>query len=179
MYFSTTCPSPVGLITLASDGTRLAGLWLEGQKYHGGALSGVMAEKKDLPVFGAARAWLDRYFAGEKPAVSELQLAPVGSEFRQGVWRILCGIPYGEVITYGDIAKEMAAKMGKAGMSCQAVGGAVGHNPISIVIPCHRVVGADGSLTGYAGGIHTKIRLLELEGADMSRLYAPGRGTAL
>lgn len=108
-----------------------------------------------------------------------MPLAPVGSEFRQNVWTILCEIPYGEVTTYGDIAKKMAAKMGKAAMSSQAVGGAVGHNPISIIIPCHRVVGANGSLTGYAGGIKTKIKLLELEGVDMSRLFVPTRGTAL
>ena len=109
----------------------------------------------------------------------ELSLAPVGSKFRQEVWRILCEIPYGEVITYGDIAKKMAAKMGRTSMSGQAIGGAVGHNPVSIIIPCHRVVGANGSLTGYAGGIPAKIKLLELEGVDMSRLFVPKRGTAL
>lgn len=106
-------------------------------------------------------------------------LAPVGSDFRQGVWNILCEIPYGKVITYGDIAKKMAAKMNKESMSSQAVGGAVGHNPISIIIPCHRIVGSNGSLTGYAGGVHTKVKLLELEGADMSRLFVPRKGTAI
>lgn len=179
MYYSTTYLSPVGTITLASDGDKLVGLWLEGQKYFGGAISGEMAEGGGVPVFDAAKNWLDRYFAGKKPAVSELPLAPAGSEFRQGVWAILCEIPYGEVITYGDIAKKMAAKMNRASMSGQAVGGAVGHNPISIIIPCHRVVGTSGSLTGYAGGIDTKVRLLELEGVDMSRLVVPTRGTAL
>ncbi len=179
MYYSTTCPSPVGRITLASDGKDLAGLWLEGQKYHGDTISGQMAEKDDLPIFEAAKKWLDRYFAGEKPAVSELPMAPIGGEFRRGVWDILCAIPYGKVVTYGDIARKMAAKMNRESMSSQAVGGAVGHNPISIVIPCHRVVGSNGSLTGYAGGIGTKIKLLELEGVDLSGLFVPRRGTAL
>ncbi|MNZ42432.1 Methylated-DNA--protein-cysteine methyltransferase [compost metagenome] len=173
MYYSTTYLSPVGTITLACDGDNLVGVWNEGQKYHGAAISEQMTEKDDMPVFDAAQKWLDRYFAGEKPAISELPLAPIGGEFRQNVWAILCEIPYGEVITYGDIAKKMAAKMNKENMSSQAVGGAVGHNPISIIIPCHRVVGSNGSLTGYAGGVHTKVKLLELEGADMSRLFVP------
>lgn len=179
MYYSTTYSSPIGAMTLACDGASLAGLWLEGQKYHGGTISEPMTEKSTLPIFYAAKKWLDRYFAGEKPAISELPLAPVGSDFRQSVWRILCEIPYGEVITYGDIAKKMAARMGRESMSGQAVGGAVGHNPISIIIPCHRVVGAGGSLTGYAGGIHNKIKLLQLEGADLAKLYVPKKGTAL
>jgi len=164
MYFSTTYPSPVGILTLACDGEHLVGLWIEGQKYYGSTISEEMTEKDGMPVLGAAKKWLDRYFAGETPAISELPLAPIGSEFRQDVWRILCEIPYGQIITYGDIASKMAAKMHKKSMSSQAVGGAVGHNPISIIIPCHRVVGSNGSLTGYAGGIDTKIKLLELEG---------------
>ncbi|MDR1560592.1 MAG: methylated-DNA--[protein]-cysteine S-methyltransferase [Clostridiales bacterium] len=181
MYYSTTYPSPVGTITLAcdGDGKNLVGLWLEGQKYHGGTIPEVMIEKNDIPLFGTAKKWLARYFAGERPDISELSLAPIGGEFRQGVWNILCEIPYGEVITYGDIAKKMAAKRGKESMSSQAVGGAVGHNPISIIIPCHRVVGSNGSLTGYSGGVKTKIRLLELEGVDMSNLFVPTKGTAL
>ncbi len=138
-----------------------------------------IVEKNDMPIFDAAKRWLDRYFAGERPTISELPLAPRGSEFRQGVWDILCEIPYGEVITYGDIAKKMAVKMNKKRMSSQAVGGAVGHNPISIIIPCHRVVGSNGSLTGYGGGIGTKIKLLELERVDMSSLFVPKKGTAL
>lgn len=138
-----------------------------------------MTAKDDLPVFDAAKGWLDRYFAGKQPAISELPLRPIGGEFRQHVWRLLCEIPYGEVTTYGEIAQKVAVKMNKTTMSSQAVGGAVGHNPISIVIPCHRVVGTNGSLTGYAGGIGTKVKLLELEGADMSRLFVPQKGTAL
>jgi methylated-DNA-[protein]-cysteine S-methyltransferase len=125
------------------------------------------------------KKWLDRYFDGEKPDLSELPLAPTGGEFRRMVWDILCEIPYGEVVTYGDIAKKMAQKMKRKSMSSQAVGGAVGHNPISIIIPCHRVVGSNGSLTGYAGGIDKKIKLLELEGADISSLFVPTKGTAL
>ncbi len=179
MYYSTTYPSPVGTITLACDGSSLVGLWIEGQKYYGDTIPEDMIENGGLPIFSTAKKWLDRYFAGEKPDISELPLCPAGGEFRQAVWNILCEIPYGKVITYGDIAKKVAAKMNKESMSSQAVGGAVGHNPISIIIPCHRVVGSNGSLTGYAGGIHTKVKLLELEGADMSRLFVPTKGTAL
>ena len=179
MYFSTTYPSPVGILTLASDGENLAGLWIEGQKYFGDTIHEAMVEQDSLPVFQAAKGWLDRYFAGKQPSSAELPLHPIGGAFRQGVWQLLCGIPYGKVVTYGDIAKEMAAKLGKKTMSSQAVGGAVGHNPISVIIPCHRVVGANGSLTGYSGGIDKKIKLLELEGADLTRLFVPKRGTAL
>jgi methylated-DNA-[protein]-cysteine S-methyltransferase len=175
MYYSTTHPSPVGILTLAcdSDGTTLVGLWLEGQKYHGDTIPEAMTEKADLPIFDVAKQWLHSYFAGEKPAISDLPLAPIGNAFRQSVWAILCEIPYGEVTTYGAIAKRLGCK------SSQAVGGAVGHNPISIIIPCHRVVGAGGSLTGYAGGVQTKIKLLELEGVDMAKLFAPKKGTAV
>ena len=179
MYYATTYPSPVGMLTLACDGTNLAGLWLEGQKYHGDTVPGKVVEKNDMAIFDATKKWLDQYFAGSRPAISELPLAPIGGTFRQGVWNILCEIPYGEVVTYGEIAKKMAVKMHKESMSSQAVGGAVGHNPISIVIPCHRVVGSNGSLTGYAGGVATKIKLLQLEGVDMSGLFVPKKGTAL
>lgn len=179
MYFSTTYPSPVGMLTLASDGENLAGLWMEGQKYFGETIPEAMVERDILPVFQTVKGWLDRYFAGERPSSSELPLRPIGGTFRQEVWKLLCDIPYGKVVTYGDIAKEMAAKLGKKTMSSQAVGGAVGHNPISIIIPCHRVVGASGSLTGYSGGIDKKIKLLELEGADLTRLFVPKKGTAL
>ncbi len=179
LIYSTMYLSPVGAIKLASDGSNLIGLWIEGQKYHGDTILENMVEKEDISVFDRIKDWLDRYFAGEKPAISGLPLAPIGGEFRQGVWEILCQIPYGQVITYGDIAKKMAEKMNRSSMSSQAVGGAVGHNPISIIIPCHRVVGANGSLTGYAAGINTKIKLLELEGVEMSSLFVPKKGTAL
>ena len=164
MYFKTTYAAPIGRITLASDGESLVGLWLEGQKYYGGTIADAMTEGAGLPVFAQTKAWLERYFSGEQPAIGALPLAPIGGEFRQAVWQILCEIPYGEVTTYGAIGKQLAARMGRATMSAQAVGGAVGHNPISVIIPCHRVVGADGSLTGYAGGVDVKERLLRLEG---------------
>lgn len=177
MYYSTTCPSPVGMLTLACDGENLVGLWLAGQKYFGGSMPEEPVERADLPVFDAAKDWLRRYFAGQQPAPSELPLRPIGSAFRRTVWDILCEIPYGQVTTYGDIARQMAVRMGKPSMSSQAVGGAVGHNPISIIIPCHRVVGANGSLTGYAGGIDQKIRLLTLEGVDCARFFVPKERT--
>ncbi len=181
MYYSTTYQSPIGVITLACDGEgkNLVGLWNEGQKYHGGTIPEPMIEKSDIPLFDITKRWLDRYFDGEKPDISELPLAPIGSEFRKEVWKILCEIPYGQVVTYGDIAKKMAMKFGKKSMSAQAVGGAVGHNPISIIVPCHRVVGANGSLTGYAGGVTMKMKLLELEGVDVAGFFIPKRGTAL
>jgi methylated-DNA-[protein]-cysteine S-methyltransferase len=179
MYHSTNYPSPVGTITLACQDGNLVGAWIAGQKYHGSALSGQMAENNAMPPLNAAKKWLDKYFAGKKPAISELPLSPIGSAFRQAVWRILREIPYGEVITYGDIAKKMAAAMNREHMSSQAVGGAIGHNPLSIIIPCHRVIGSDGSLTGYAAGVKTKAKLLALEGVDMSRLFSPARGAAL
>lgn len=170
MYYKTTYTAPVGTLTLASDGDNLAGLWLEGQKYFGGTISETMIEKDDLAIFQTTKRWLDKYFKKERPAISELPLAPVGGTFRQMVWNILCEIPYGEVITYGDIARKVAKQQNLKSMSSQAVGGAVGHNPISIIIPCHRVVGTNGSLTGYAGGIAVKTMLLELEDVDMKPL---------
>ncbi len=179
MFYSTTHASPLGAILLASDGENLVGLWMDGQKYFAATVQGAIEEKPDLPFFARAKKWLDAYFAGKKPAISELPLAPVGSGFRKAVWGILCEIPYGQCATYGEIAKKMAARMGKKSMSSQAVGGAVGHNPISIIIPCHRVVGSNGSLTGYAGGIGKKVKLLEHEGVDTSRFFIPGKGTAL
>lgn len=179
MYYFTKYASPTGPITLVCEGDKLAGLWFDGERYFMDTVTGPITERDGLPILDAAKNWLDRYFAGEKPAIPELPLSPAGNEFRRMVWDILNEIPYGEVTTYGEIAKQMAAKMGKGRMSAQAVGGAVGHNPISIIIPCHRVVGAGGNLTGYGGGIHRKIKLLELEGVDMSRMFTPKKGTAL
>lgn len=179
MICKTKTASPVGDITLASDGENIIGLWIKGQKYFCDTVSEEMRRDDGLSVFRRAKDWLDRYFQGDRPNPSELPLAPSGGEFRRAVWRILCDIPYGRVITYGDIAREISRKRGGARMSAQAVGGAVGHNPVSIIIPCHRVVGSNGSLTGYAGGLDIKIKLLELEGVDMSRLFRPKKGTAL
>jgi methylated-DNA-[protein]-cysteine S-methyltransferase len=179
MIYSTRYSSPVGSILLACNGESLVGLWIEGQKYFGGTVEEAMTENSDLPILNTARNWLDRYFAGQKPTISELSLAPNGGAFRTAVWDILREIPYGGVITYGDIAKMMAVRMNRASMSSQAVGGAIGRNPISIIIPCHRVVGANGNLTGYAGGLDKKIKLLEHESVDMSGFFKPVRGTAL
>ena len=173
MDFFTTYPSPVGRLTLGSDGQYLIGLWIEGQKYFGSTLEGPLSEREDLPVFAAAKEWLDRYFARERPEPDTLPLRLKGSAFQKRVWKLLCEIPYGEVTTYGALASKVAEQMGRSSMSGQAVGGAVGHNPLSIVVPCHRVVGSDGSLTGYAGGIKRKVSLLKLEGADMTKLYVP------
>ena len=175
MYYCTTYISPVGNLTIACDEEQkhIVGLWLEGQKYFLGSLKEMPKEQAGIPVLKKASGWLDKYFAGKRPEISELPLAPIGSAFRQDVWKILCEIPYGGVTTYGEIAKKMAAKMGRETMSAQAVGGAVGHNPISIIIPCHRVVGTNKSLTGYAGGIDKKIKLLELEGVDTAVFFMP------
>ena len=135
-------------------------------------------EEKNLAVFDQTKRWLDLYFSGREPGFTPA-LNPVGSAFRRAVWEILLKIPYGKTTTYGQIAREIAAARGLAKMSAQAVGGAVGHNEISIIIPCHRVVGTHGSLTGYAGGIDRKIKLLQLEGVDMRGLFTPAKGTAL
>ena len=160
MMVKTDYASPLGTLTLASDGENLTGLWIAGQKYFAAGTPTNLPARDDLPVFTQARDWLDCYFAGERPAANELPLAPQGSAFRQSVWRILCEIPYGQTVTYGEITKRLGVR------SAQAVGGAVGHNPISIIIPCHRVLGSDGSLTGYAGGMDKKIWLLAHEGAQ-------------
>lgn len=159
---------------LASREGKLIGLWIEGQKYYLGKLKEEVVERDDEPALVAAREWLDRYFAGERPEIAELELAPIGSEFQQEVWQILRGIPYGATLAYGQIAEMIAARRGLAKMSAQAVGGAVGHNPISIIVPCHRVVGTSGSLTGYAGGIGIKVKLLEHEGVDVGKFTIPG-----
>ena len=175
MRFVTTLPSPVGRLTLASDGEAITGLWLEGQKYFGAGLSDTV-QGKNLPVFAAAGAWLKAYFS-RAPLPPLPPLSPQGSPFRQAVWQLLREIPYGTVTTYGALAQKLRDRGVSA--AAQAVGGAVGHNPISILIPCHRCVGSDGSLTGYAGGVEKKKFLLELEGADLAGLYVPTRGTAL
>lgn len=173
MIYVSKYKSPLGKITLASDGENLIGLWIEGQKYYFSSLKQEIIKQDNLEIFNKTKKWLERYFNKEKPQIAELKLAPIGNEFRQNVWKILKKIPYGETTTYGEIAKQLAKIMKKEKMSAQAVGGAVGHNPISIIIPCHRVVGKSGSLTGYAGGIDKKVKLLELEGVDMSKFFIP------
>ena len=174
MIYRINYESPLGAINVVSDGENIVELWLVGQRGFCGALEeGNLMEQ--IPVLAMAKEWLDRYFAGDKPTPREIPLAPVGGDFRQEVWKILCDIPYGELITYGEIAKRIAARKGIEKMAAQAVGGAVGHNPISIVIPCHRVVGAGGNLTGYGGGIALKQALLAHEGVDLSGFFAPVR----
>lgn len=160
MYF-TTVPSPLGELTLAGDEEGLCGLWLPEQKYFGGGILDSAARQDDFPIFFFAKQWLQRYFRGERPSPKEVPLRPVGSDFQRAVWQRLLEIPYGQMTTYGKLAAELG------GTSPRAVGNAVGHNPISIIIPCHRVVGSDGSLTGYAGGLPAKEKLLALERDDV------------
>ncbi len=168
IIYITYYDSILGKLTIAGDGENIIGLWIEGQKYFADTIKNEnIIKKDDISIFIKTKEWLDRYFRGERPDIKELKLSPKGSEFRQNVWKILCRIPYGQTITYGKIAKEIAKLMNKNSMSAQAIGNAVGHNPISIIIPCHRVVGTNGGLTGYAGGIDKKRELLELENADV------------
>ena len=169
--------SPLGGITMASDGEALIGLWFDGQKYFADCLE-IEHEEKTLPVFEQADEWLNIYFGGKKPNFTP-PLSMKTTEFRKAVWDVMLSIPYGKTMTYGEIADRIAKQKGLQKMSAQAVGGAVGHNSISLIIPCHRVVGANGSLTGYAGGIEKKIKLLELEGVDMEELFVAKKGTAL
>lgn len=169
--------SPLGGITLASDGEALTGLWFDGQKYFADCLDKEY-EIADLPIFGDAKRWLDIYFSGSEPDFTPA-LNMKTTPFRKAVWEVMLSIPYGKTMTYGEIAAEIAHRRGLESMSAQAVGGAVGHNSISLIIPCHRVVGTNGSLTGYAGGLDRKTVLLKLEGIDMTKLFRPEKGTAL
>lgn len=164
--------SPIGDLLLASKEEKLVGLLIEGQKYYLANIDEEIVDSESK-ILVRARRWLDDYFNGKKPDIGNLDLAPGGSEFRQEVWNILSEIPYGKTVTYKDIAEKIAEKRGIAKMSAQAVGGAVGHNPISIIIPCHRVVGSNGNLTGYAGGIDKKIFLLRHENVSMDNLLIP------
>lgn len=166
MQYTAHYTSPLGAITLAGDGVSLTGLWFDGQKYFADTLDDEHTQKS-LPVFEEARRWLDLYFSGKKPNFLP-PLAPKATPFRKIVWDVLLSIPYGETMTYGEIA----ARIGRP-KAAHAVGGAVSRNPISLLIPCHRVVGTSGSLTGYAGGLDKKVQLLELEGVDTARFFAP------
>lgn len=171
MTFIQHYASPLGGIMLAANDIGLTGLWFDGQKYFADTLPAEHIER-ETPILTDAKRWLDVYFTGNEPGFKPL-LHIVGSAFRQAVWELLLQIPYGQTVTYGELACQLAEKQGAEHMSAQAVGGAVGHNPISLIIPCHRVVGTHGSLTGYAGGIDKKIMLLELEQADMQGFFAP------
>ena len=167
MVYTTEYQSPLGKMLLAADETALTGLWFDGAKYYAQTLP-PEHPMQETPVLTQTKRWLDVYFSGQNPDFMP-PLHPVGSAFRQEVWALLRQIPYGQTTTYGALAALLAANHGGEHMSAQAIGGAVGHNPISILIPCHRVVGADGSLTGYAGGLDKKIELLQREGADRSK----------
>lgn len=163
MEYISYYESPLGNITLASDGENLTGLWFDSQKPSYDIIS-MHYKECDLPIFELTREWLDVYFTGRIPDFTP-QLKVNETSFRNRVCEIMLMIPYGETMTYGQIAKQIADERGIEVMSAQAVGGAVGHNPISIIIPCHRVIGSDGSLTGYTGGLDIKVELLKLEGS--------------
>ena len=177
MGYTCTYKSELGEILLAADEIGLTGLWFTGQKYFASTLPDEHIPR-GTPVLSETKEWLDVYFSGKETDFTNA-IHPAGSPFRQAVWQILLQIPYGQTMTYGEIAKKMAQMQDAPHMSAQAVGGAVGHNEVSIIIPCHRVVGKNGSLTGYAGGIEKKIALLELEHTDMSGFFIPKKGTAL
>lgn len=173
MHYTQTISSPLGNILLSADEVGLTGLWFDGGRYYADTLPEEHVER-ETPILMDTKRWLDVYFTGREPDFTP-PLHPVGSSFRQTVWQLLLEIPYGQTTTYGALAKRLNAGR----MSAQAVGGAVGHNPISIIVPCHRIVGTNGSLTGYAGGLDRKIKLLEIEKTDMTGLFRPKKGTTL
>ena len=168
IYYKTEYKSPLGIITICCDeDEKVVGLFFKNQKYFADNIDGKITENNNLKIFVTVKSWLDKYFAGKKPNIKEIPIKFIGNDFRKSVWKILYKIPYGTVLTYGDIAKQIAKQEGIPKMSAQAIGGAVGHNPISIIVPCHRVVGKNGKLTGYAAGLNKKKKLLELEQANM------------
>ncbi len=162
MHYTGVYNSPLGELLLASSDTGLCGLWFRGQKYFAAGLDGELCEQ-ETKYTASARQWLDAYFAGNNPDFLP-ELCLEGTDFQLDVWTELLHIPYGQTTTYGAIARTLAERKGRSAMSAQAVGGAVGRNPIAIIIPCHRVLGAKGSLTGYAAGCDVKRQLLALEG---------------
>ena len=165
-----------GKLLIASKDNKLIGLWIEGQKHYLRNIKEELVENDNEEILVKTKKWLDRYFLGEKPKIEELDIFLNGTFFEKTVWELLKRIPYGDFTTYKELAIKVAKKLGKEKMSAQAIGGAVGHNPISIIIPCHRVVGTNGSLTGYAGGIDKKVKLLEFEKVDTKKLYIPKQG---
>lgn len=171
MFYSYYQNSPVGKLLMTSDGQNLTALQMNTQRYN--LLQSDWIKQDDLEVFHKTTQWLNDYWQRKKPPLKDLALKPQGSDFRQKVWKILQEIPYGQYLTYGDIARRIAQEYGITKMSAQAVGGAVGHNPICIIIPCHRVIGSNGNLTGYDGGIDKKIILLQHEGFDISKFSLP------
>ena len=169
MQYTTKYETPLGSVLLAADETGLTGLWFDGARYYAAGLA-AQHKEKEMPVFEKVRTWLELYFAGKRPE-GQPPLHMIGSPFRIRVWEMLLQIPYGQTMTYGELAAQIAKERGIERMSAQAVGGAVAHNPISILIPCHRMVGTNGSLTGYAGGIPRKAELLKLEGVAVENLF--------
>ena len=159
--FERIIQPPLGEVRLRSDGKSLTGLWFVGQ-VNDAKDNRDIEIKDDLPIFKQVETWLESYFSGEETSIT-IPLQPKGTIFQERVWKILKEIPYGETMTYGDIAQRIAKEKGVATYSAQAVGQAVGKNPISILIPCHRVLGRNGALTGYAGGVHRKEELLRIE----------------
>ena len=173
MQYTSIYQSPIGEILLACDETGLTGLWLSGAKFYALGIN-PEHEEKEMSIFKEVKGWLDIYFSGKEPDFTP-KLHMIGSPFQLSVWKILQQIPYGKTTTYGEIARQIAKEKGLPKMSAQAVGGAVGHNKISILVPCHRVVGSDRILTGYAGGIEKKAELLKLEGVNMEQFIIPTR----
>ena len=169
------CPTPLGEVLLAASGTALTGLRFAGQKNFARMLPRPLPPPADSTSLNAAKHWLQAYFAGKRPSPTELELAPDGTPFQLAVWRVLLGIPYSSVISYGEVAQEAARLLGRETWSARAAGVAVGRNPVAIVIPCHRVIGADGALTGYGGGLERKIALLKLEGVDLRDPFRHGK----
>ena len=164
MTYRESYNSPLGEMVMVSDGAALTALVFQGQKYYDKVVS-LEAEEAKLPIFDQTGQWLDIYFSGKDPTFTPT-IATKGTLFQEEVWEILKKIPYGQVVSYGKIADMIAKSRGIKRMSAQAVGGAVGHNPVSIISPCHRVVGTNGNLTGYAGGLDKKEELLRLEKTD-------------
>ena len=178
MYYTVYDNDLIGPLTLAADDTALLGCWFDNDRYFGYGVREEAERNDDAPVLVQARAWLDRYFAGEAPDPRELPFAPNVTEFQLRVREAMLDIPYGETTTYGAIAKRIEAETGRR-QSSRAVGGAVGHNPLCLIVPCHRVVGSNGSLTGFGGGLAKKIALLEHEKAMRDTFFLPKKGTAL
>lgn len=170
-FYKTEYKSPLGNITICcNEQENIVGLWFENQKHFANNINGKITENNNLKIFIKTKNWLDKYFAGNKPNIKEIPIEFIGTKFQKSVWKILYKIPYGKVITYGDIAKQIAKKKDIPKMSAQAIGGAVGHNPISVIVPCHRVIGKNGNLTGYAAGLDKKKKLLQIEKVDINQL---------
>ena len=172
MHYLNHYESPLGAMTMASDGEHLTGLWFDGQKYDRSTIDGNAELKPHLPVFTQTTQWLDSYFGGTDPGFAP-PIRVESSDFKKTVTAIMLSIPFGATSTYARIAAEVARRTGRKQMSAQAVGGAVGHNPIALIVPCHRVLASDGSLRGYAGGVDRKEWLLKMEGVNMSGLSTP------